>query len=112
MTPHLFMLKATMTDPEAWTNPALRIYEHKGQIVWHLEYKDWTWRDRDPSVREFERIYRVSEERSCDPGTEGLSGYFWRLGEEDGDIDQQCFGNTFGVDIVWAVSHAFSDYTP
>lgn len=107
MTVHLFRLKVTKTHGEAWTTPEVRVYEYGGLLVWHLEYEGWKWYSGFDDVKEFERIWSESSEQ------EELSGYRWRFGEDDNDIERDAFGepadnyDDFNIVVERFVHHRF-----
>jgi hypothetical protein len=65
-------------------------------MFFRLEYYDWKWYSGYPEVVEFKRIWRESKE----DGDESLSGFHWRFGEDDSDIDQDSFGDDAHFEVI------------
>lgn len=95
MLANLTALRMTQTHPEPWNGklPELRLYRDGPNLVWHFEYSIWKMYDHYPNVDELNRIYRESEHFSA------LSGYRWRFGEDDDDVEHEVFGDAADEDI-------------
>lgn len=96
MTAHLAALRMTQTNLDAWTCPELCIYEAGERMFFRLEYCDWKWYNEYPEIAEFSRIWQESEEDKDG----SLSGFRWRFGEDDSDIDQDSFGDNAYFEVV------------
>lgn len=95
MLANLTALRMTQTHPEPWNGElaGLRLYRDGTDLVWHLEYSDWKMYETYPDVRELNRIFSESERFSA------LSGYRWRFGEDDDDVEREVFGDAADEDI-------------
>ena len=95
MLANLTALRMTQTHPEPWNGElgGLRLYRDGTNLVWHLEYSDWRMYDGDPDVDELDRIFSESEHFSA------LSGYRWRFGEDDDDVEHEVFGDAADEEI-------------
>ena len=98
MLANLTALRMTQTHPEPWSGElaGLRLYRDGTDLVWHLEYSGWKMYDGYPDVDELNRIYRESKHSAA------LSGYKWRFGEDDDDVDDvehDVFGDAADEDI-------------
>lgn len=95
MLANLTALRMTQTHPEPWNGEltGLRLYRDGTNLVWHLEYSDWKMYEFYPDVRELYRIFSESERFST------LSGYKWRFGEDDDDVEHEVFGDAADEDI-------------
>ena len=96
MIAHLAALRMTQTNLDAWTCPELCIYEAGERMFFRLEYCDWKWYNEYPEIAEFDRIWQESEEDKDG----SLSGFRWRFGEDDVDIDQDSFGENAYFEVV------------
>ena len=95
MLANLTALRMTQTYPEPWNGELteLRLYRDGTNLVWHLEYSGWKMYDNYDDVRELNRIFSESEHFSA------LSGYRWRFGEDDDDVEREVFGDAAAEDI-------------
>ena len=95
MLANLTALRMTQTHPEPWNGEltGLRLYRDGTNLVWHLEYSGWKMYDGYPDVDELNRIYRESAHFSA------LSGYKWRFGEDDDDVEHDVFDDAADEDI-------------
>lgn len=95
MLANLTALRMTQTHPEPWNGEleGLRLYRDGTDLVWHLEYSDWKMYEFYPDVRELNRIFSESEHFPA------LSGYRWRFGEDDDDVEHEVFGDAADEDI-------------
>lgn len=95
MLANLTALRMTQTHPVPWNGEleGLRLYRDGTNLVWHLEYSDWKMYDAYPDVRELNRIFLESEHFPA------LSGYKWRFGEDDDDVEHEVFGDAADEDI-------------
>ena len=95
MLANLTALRMTQTHPEPWNGEltGLRLYRDEGNLVWHLEYSGWKMYEIYPSVGELNRIFSESGHFSA------LSGYKWRFGEDDDDVEHDVFGDAADEDI-------------
>lgn len=96
MTAHLASLRMSKTNNDSWTCPEIYIYETGDLLVWKLEYCDWKWYDDYPDIQEFERIWSLSE----DEQDRGISGFRWRFGEDDTDIESDTFGEDANFEVI------------
>lgn len=95
MLANLTALRMTQTHPVPWNGEleGLRLYRGGTNLVWHLEYSDWKMYDAYPDVAELNRIFSESEHFPA------LSGYRWRFGEDDDDVEHEVFGDAADEDI-------------
>ena len=95
MLANLTALRMTQTDHEPWSGEleGLRLYRDGTDLVWHLEYSGWKMYEIYPGVRELNRIFSESGHFSA------LSGYRWRFGEDDDDVEHEVFGDAADEDI-------------
>lgn len=95
MLANLTALRMTQTHPEPWNGEleGLRLYRDGTNLVWHLEYSGWKMYDNYDDVGELNRIFSESEHFSA------LSGYRWRFGEDDDDVEREVFGDAADEDI-------------
>ncbi len=95
MLANLTALRMTQTHPEPWNGEltGLRLYRDGTNLVWHLEYSGWKMYDGYADVGELNRIFSESEHFSA------LSGYRWRFGEDDDDVEHEVFGDAADEDI-------------
>lgn len=56
-----------------------------GAIMFNVD--GWKWYDGYPIVDSFDELFESME------GIEGISGYFLRVGEESGDVEERQFGD-------------------
>jgi hypothetical protein len=56
-----------------------------GNVMFHAE--DWKWYDGYTIVEAFKTLWEQIQ------GLEGISGYFCRVGEETGDVEEDSFGD-------------------
>jgi hypothetical protein len=56
-----------------------------GNVMFHAE--DWKWYEGYPIVEASNKLWQQMQ------GLEGISGYFCRVGEETGDIEEEEFGD-------------------
>ena len=96
MIAHLAALRMTQTHPEAWNCPEVCIYEADERMFFRLEYCGWKWYTEYEDIAEFERIWQESEEGE----DESLSGFRWRFGGNNDDIDQDSFGENAYFEVV------------
>ena len=89
MLANLTALRMTQTHPVPWNGEleGLRLYRDGTNLVWHLEYSDWKMYEFYPDVKELNRIFLESEHFPA------LSGYRWRFGEDDDDVEHEVFGD-------------------
>lgn len=99
MIAHLAALRMTQTNLDAWTCPEVCIYEAGERMFYRLEYCSWKWYDEYPEIAEFNRIWRESEEIE-EPTDASISGFRWRFGEDDSDIDQDSFGENAYFEVA------------
>lgn len=95
MLANLTALRMTQTHPGPWNGELteLRLYRDGTNLVWHLEYSGWKMYDDYADVGELNRIFSESEHFSA------LSGYRWRFGEDDDDVEHEVFGDAADEDI-------------
>jgi len=95
MLANLTALRMTQTHPVPWNGEleGLRLYRDGTNLVWHLEYSDWKMYEFYPDVKELNRIFLESEHFPA------LSGYRWRFGEDDDDVEHEVFGDAADEDI-------------
>lgn len=95
MLANLTALRMTQTHPGPWNGELteLRLYRDGTDLVWHLEYSGWKMYDGYPDVDELNRIYWESAHFTA------LSGYKWRFGEDDDDVEHDVFGDATDEDI-------------
>lgn len=95
MLANLTALRMTQTHPDPWGGEleGLRLYRDGTNLVWHLEYSGRKMYEFYPDVKELNRIFSESEHFSA------LSGYRWRFGEDDDDVEHQVFGDAADEDI-------------
>lgn len=95
MLANLTALRMTQTHPEPWNGDLeeLRLYRDGTDLVWHLEYSGWKMYEIYSDVGELNRIFSESEHFPA------LSGYRWRFGEDDDDVEHQVFGDAADEEI-------------
>lgn len=64
---------------------------HGGLGIYRLRFDSWKWYESYPDVQAFERLWSYAAEQD-----EVLSGWRWRIGEDDGDIEHASFNDSFG----------------
>ena len=63
---------------------------HGGLGIYRLQFDSWKWYDSYPDVQAFERLWSSAAEQ------DSLSGWRWRVGEDDDDIERASFNDSFG----------------
>lgn len=74
-----------------------------GCVLFNAE--DWKWYDGYDIVEAYKKLWKQMQ------GLEGISGYFCRVGEERGDIDEQEFGDDPNYDYFRPYSYLQFDDT-
>lgn len=59
--------------------------------IYRLQFDSWKWYDSYPDIQAFERLWSRAAEQD-----EVLSGWRWRVGEDDDDIERAAFNDSFG----------------
>lgn len=106
MLANLTALRMTQTHPEPWNGDLeeLRLYRDGTDLVWHLEYSGWKMYEMYPDVGELNRIFSESERFPA------LSGYKWRFGEDDDDVEHRVFGDAADEDICTVIKGLAVDF--
>lgn len=67
----------------------ITLYKMDDKLVYHLEFSEWKWSPFYADIQCFERLWELAQGRE----ERGLSGVFWRLGEDDNDNERRWFGD-------------------
>lgn len=59
--------------------------------IYRLQFESWKWYESYPDIQAFERLWSLAAEQD-----EVLSGWRWRIGEDDNDIEHASFNDSFG----------------
>lgn len=59
--------------------------------IYRLQFDSWKWYDSYPDIQAFELFWDSAAEQG-----DVLSGWRWRVGEDDGDIERDSFNDSFG----------------
>lgn len=59
--------------------------------IYRLQFNDWKWYESYPDIQAFERLWDSAAQQD-----DMLSGWRWRIGEDDNDIEHASFNDSFG----------------
>lgn len=85
-----------------WSEPELLYSREKGILF--LECHDVKWYDDYPDVAAWNKLWDF-----CRDEVEGISGNLWRLGEDNGDIYNGWFGDSYVTDMIRFERNVFFD---
>lgn len=93
------LLPCVLEDGEFLTHGDLGIYR--------LRFDSWKWYESYPEIQAFEEFWSRAAEQD-----EVLSGWRWRVGEDDDDIEHASFNDSFGKVEISLAYDGRIDTTP